>query len=137
VLCDNVRHSSIKELVTPETADANHVRKHVLENYNSALTFASLGAQLTEHKGLQNSRLDLSPNRFPCYGQLCILDNTQTERMSCPQNENCDQRLMLLLQNVVIQSSPYVQYCKTWATSWRPRKLLQSRMVDKYVQFDW
>ncbi|CAF2104300.1 unnamed protein product [Rotaria magnacalcarata] len=101
--------------------DGRNFREHVL-NYNSALAFASLAAQIAApttrepycfriHEQIYRRIGALHPgeNQRAQYGQLYILDSTLAlqERMGNVGSYRCNENIMKMLGNVMTRISPF------------------------------
>lgn len=115
--------SIFKQLMTQTTPDAINFRDNIRQ-YNSALSFASMGATLTPPPGHgpycfrihgqiyhRTGPLHPSSNRSPSHNQLYILDThmANLERMRHPENSHCTTRVMTQLQNTITSINPFAQ----------------------------
>ncbi|CAF1955637.1 unnamed protein product [Rotaria magnacalcarata] len=111
----------MKVLLQAADVDGRNFREHV-RNYNSALAFASLGAQINApttrepycfriHGQINQQIGALHPcaDQRPQYDQLYILDSTLTlqERMVNVGNYRCNETIMKMLGNVLTRTSPF------------------------------
>ncbi|CAF1173132.1 unnamed protein product [Rotaria magnacalcarata] len=111
----------MKLLLQAADVDGRNFREHVL-NYNSALAFASLAAQIAApttrepycfriHEQIYHRISALHPgeNQRAQYGQLYILDSTLAlqERMGNVGSYRCNENIMKMLGNVMTRISPF------------------------------
>ena len=111
----------LKNLFLVRNAHGMNFRENI-RKFNSAFAFASLGAKITPppgngpycfrvHGAIQHRSGNLHPEPAtkPQYGQLYILEGDQavTERLERAENTECNPEVMQIVQDVVMQVSPY------------------------------
>ncbi|CAF2065126.1 unnamed protein product [Rotaria magnacalcarata] len=111
----------MKVLLEAADVDGRNFREHI-RNYNSALAFASLGAQIAApttrepycvriHGQIYRRIGALHPgaDQRAQYGQLYILDSALAlqERMGNVGNYRCNENIMKMLGNVMTRISPF------------------------------
>ena len=112
----------LKKFLLQQTSYAKKIRKNI-RHYNSAVAFASFGANLTPPPGIgppcfricgqvchRTGTLYPEQGIPPLYGQLYIYDSSTSldRRMEHQANADlCDRTAMQIVQNVLLNLSPY------------------------------
>ncbi|XP_065318568.1 uncharacterized protein LOC135926571 [Gordionus sp. m RMFG-2023] len=101
---------------------------HHIRSYNSAIAFASMGAQISELSGNgpycfkvhgqiyhRTSHLYPQTDILPKFAQLYVLDTSQAiaGRLQHPANSDCDINIMRHLDQLIRQINPYALSFKT------------------------
>ena len=113
----------MEELLTGLDSQSKNFRENI-RSFNSALSFASMGAQIKPPSGSgpycfrihgqiyhRASTLHPPPNEKRQFAQLYILDPDEAteQRMAILANQNCDQALMAYLGNFILDNNPLAQ----------------------------
>jgi len=116
----------IKDLLTDSNPESKNFIKSI-RNYNSALAFASIGAEVSQMSGpgtycykiqgqIYHRISALHPNvgERPKFAQLYILDSEEAlnERMNIRSNNTCDRLLMSQLDQLMRQVNPFAEAYK-------------------------
>jgi hypothetical protein len=116
----------IKDLLTDSDPESQNFIKSI-RNYNSALAFASIGAEVSHMSGpgtycykiqgqIYHRISAIHPNsgERPKFAQLYILDSEEAlnERMNIRSNTTCDRQLMSRLDQLIRRINPFAEAFK-------------------------
>ncbi|GBN05136.1 hypothetical protein AVEN_123239-1 [Araneus ventricosus] len=112
----------LKAFLTENPPDAKNYRQRIRE-YNSALAFASMGAQIKPPRGtgpycyrlhgqvyLRVSPLYASDQHKESYGQLYIFDSSEATEKRLSNNQNCLQHVFEKLDFMLKEINPFAQF---------------------------
>ncbi|GBL73408.1 hypothetical protein AVEN_159419-1 [Araneus ventricosus] len=111
----------LKALLTENSPDGKNYRQRIRE-YNSALAFASMGAQIEIPRGTEpycyRSHGQVYHSVFPLYasdqhkesyGQLYIFDSSEATEKRLSNNQNCLQHVFEKLDFMLRENNPFAQ----------------------------